>query len=366
MKIIKKKLYYKSSYPLERLFVPTDALFVDIETTGFLTASSGLYLIGCAFFEENSWFTLQWLAQKPEEEAQILTAFLEFAATRKTLVHFNGTTFDLPFLEQKSKKHHLTFDLASYESIDLYRRIAPFRHLLKLPNCKQKTLEQFLGCSREDVLDGGELIGVYQEYVKHPCPEAEEKILLHNRDDLQGMFEILPVLNYYDLFLQDVTTTRVQANYYKDLAGQTRMELLMTLSLPVFLPKPVSIYGNDCFFLAEANTGSLKVPVYEEELKYFYSNYKDYYYLPMEDIALHKSVASFVDNEHRIQATAATCYTRKQSQYLPQWGLFREPFFKRDYKSKDLFFELTDDLKKDRGAFSEYANHTLAMLAALY
>jgi hypothetical protein len=70
-----------------------------------------------------------------------------------------------------------------------------------------------------------------------------------------------------------------------------------------------------------------------------------------------------VDKSYRVQATASTCYTRKYSRYLPQWDYVFEPFFKRDYRSRDLFFELTDELKKDREAFSLYANHVLQMLA---
>ena len=140
----------------------------------------------------------------------------------------------------------------------------------------------------------------------------------------------------------------------------------MTVTLPTKIPRAVSASVNQCYFSGESLTGTLKVPVYEEEMKYFYANYRDYYYLPTEDVALHKSVATFVDSEHRMQATAATCYTRKHSQYLPQWGMFREPFFKRDYKSKELFFELTTELKKDREAFSAYANHVLAMIASIY
>ncbi|HAD53839.1 MAG TPA: hypothetical protein DCG10_01440, partial [Lachnospiraceae bacterium] len=116
----------------------------------------------------------------------------------------------------------------------------------------------------------------------------------------------------------------------------------------------------------EGDNATLKVPIYEEELKYFYSNYTDYYYLPTEDVALHKSVAGFVDKEHRIQASAANCYTRKFSCYLPQWDILFTPFFKRDYKSKELFFELTDEMKKNREGFTQYANHVLSMIASTY
>lgn len=65
----------------------------------------------------------------------------------------------------------------------------------------------------------------------------------------------------------------------------------MTLSLPTPLPVPVSLSVGSCYFKGENDTATLKVPLIEEELKYFYANYKDYYYLPEEDVALHKSVA---------------------------------------------------------------------------
>ena len=101
-------------------------------------------------------------------------------------------------------------------------------------------------------------------------------------------------------------------------------------------------------------------------MKYFYASYKDYYYLADEDMAVHKSVSSYVNKEYRTQATAETCYTRKYSSYLPEWDLLVQPFFKRDYKSKEIFFELTDDIKTSRDIFSRYAEHILQMMADTY
>ncbi len=180
------------------------------------------------------------------------------------------------------------------------------------------------------------------------------------------MLELLPILVYYDLFNQPVRARKVQANYYKDVHGSRRRELVIHLKLDTPLPRPVSANANQCFFRGEENEGTLKIPILEEELKFFYSNYQDYYYLPAEDVALHKSVADFVEKAYRIPASAANCYTRKESCYLPQWDYVFSPFFKRDYKSRDLFFELTDELKKDREAFSRYASHILSMIASSY
>jgi len=350
------------SYPLEKEAPLSKALFIDIETTGFSAKNSLLYLIGCAYYENGQWRTIQWFATSPEDERQIIEAFFRFAAGYTHLIHFNGNNFDLPFILQKCAKYGLSYDFSAFKGIDIYRRISPLKSFLKLSDCKQKTLEQFLGIMREDPFDGGQLIEVYHNFIKNGMSQDLDIILCHNSDDLAGMFHILPILAYSNLFSDEIKVKKVQANYYRDMNGQKRQELYMKLSLPAPLPKDISCSANSCYFTGSRTVGNLRVPLYEEELKYFYSNYKDYYYLPVEDVAIHKSIASFVNKENRVQAKAQNCYTRKQSTYLPQWDVLFEPFFKRDYKDTALFFEVTDSLKRDRKAFQLYALHILKMI----
>lgn len=357
---------FSISYSLDKLAPLERILFLDIETTGFTAKSSCLYLIGCAYYQKGKWHTIQWLAENYSQEAEVLKAFFEFAGLYKYLIHFNGNNFDLPFIEQKCLQLGLSNTFEGLIGVDLYKRISPYRFFLKLPNCKQKTLESFLGINRKDVFSGGELIGIYHSYVKSPNEYAQKALFLHNADDLRGMLQVLPMLSYYDLFNETPRARKVQANYYRDINGKRRRELLITLALSSPLPRLASASANNCYFRGEGNEAVLKIPIYEEELKYFYSNYRDYYYLPAEDIALHKSVAGFVDKNHRVPAAASTCYTRKAADYLPQWDILFEPFFKREYKSKELFFELTDEMKKDREAFSHYAAHVLTMIVSAY
>lgn len=353
-------------YPLERIAPLEKLLFIDIETTGFTAKSSSLYLIGTAFHISGSWQIRQWFAETPDDERDILNNFFSFAADYTHLIHFNGNNFDLPYLQQKCELHKLPYNFDSFEGIDLYKRISPYKFFLHTPNCKQKTLEELLDIEREDIYSGGELIGLYHEYVKQPDEEVCRCLLLHNSDDMKGMLQIVPLLAFYDLFNSPLKAKKVQANRFVDYHGHDRKELLMKLELATPLPLSISNLSNGCYFSCEGSDGILKVPIYEEEMKYFYSNYKDYYYLPEEDTALHKSVASFVDKEHRVQASAANCYTRKISTYLPQWDIFMEPFFKRNYKSKELFFELKDEMKKDRALFSRYAQYLLGKMAKTY
>ena len=67
----------------------------------------------------------------------------------------------------------------------------------------------------------------------------------------------------------------------------------ITLQIPTSLPRLVTASAANCYFRGEGESATLKVPIYEEELKYFYSNYKDYYYLPTEDVALTQICSRF-------------------------------------------------------------------------
>ena len=125
---------FSISYPLDRLAPLERILFIDIETTGFTARSSYLYLIGCAYHRAGKWHTIQWLAENYNQEAEIIGAFFEFAKLYSHLVHFNGNNFDLPFITQKCEQLSLPYSFDSFQGIDLYKRIAPYKFFLKLPN----------------------------------------------------------------------------------------------------------------------------------------------------------------------------------------------------------------------------------------
>lgn len=364
MKIIDKSLdHFQIKYPMDRLCPLREALFLDIETTGFTARSSALYLIGCAYHSEGSWHVRQWFAENPSEQADILNAFFDFSKNRRFLIHFNGSQFDVPYLTQKCQQLGICHDFSDFDGADLYRRLFHYKAFLNLLNLKQKTLEDFLLLKRDDKFSGGELIAFYQDYVKSPNDETLSVLLLHNEEDVKGMLSIMPMLSYFDAFHNPLDAQKVQVNHYRDVNDCRRTELILHATLPHPVPRSVSASCEGLYAKLEGEELTLRIPVCEEELKYFYANYKDYYYLPKEDVSLHKSVATFVDKEFREQATARNCYTRKRSVYLPEWDLTFTPFFKRDYDSPEIFFELTDSFKSDREGFSKYASMVLNRIA---
>ena len=100
--------------------------------------------------------------------------------------------------------------------------------------------------------------------------------------------------------------------------------------------------------------GALTLPLFQGELLYFFPDYKNYYYLPLEDQAVHKSVASYVDKKYRRPATAATCYIRKKGVFLPQLRPLFAPDYRKDFSAREHYFEAEESAFLDSGALHAY------------
>lgn len=351
------------NHPLLKEIFTEDALFFDIETTGFSPATTQLYLIGCARRKNNKIIIEQYFAENRQDEETILFHFLKLLEQYQTIITFNGIGFDIPYIKAKCDTYHLNEHFEEKDYIDLFKIVSGLKFLLQLPNYKQKTIEGFLGINRKDTFDGGELINVYKEYVKNPNEYQMFFLKQHNYEDVLGMFDLLPVLAYHNFFKGGYALTGVESNIYLDYEGKSQKELIFTLKNDVPMPKRVSCRYEGYYLTGKDYDSKLTVRLYEGTLKFFFPNYKDYYYLPMEDTAIHKDVASFVEKDYRKKATASTCYTKKDSLFLPQYAPVMEPAFKKEYNDKFSYFELTDEFIESDLQLQHYVCHILAMMA---
>lgn len=310
MKQICKTFSLKGHSYIQQYFSKTDALF-DIETTGFSAKNSFIYLIGMALLCEDTLEIYQFLAENRNEEKDIITAFHQKLTSVNTLISFNGLGFDIPFLKAKENTYSINSSLDSYQQIDLHKLTARLAGLLNLPDKKQKTVEHFLGIQRKDRFSGGELISLYYEYEKQQNSKIEDILLLHNFEDILGMAELLSLLSYRDFFEQPIRVLTATVMSHRPCGTDYDVEeLLLELAVQTPFPKKVLYHSEYAAFMCQDYSAKLLIPIENSSVKFYYDNYKDYYYLPDEDMAIHKSVASFVDKEHRIKATPMTCYKK--------------------------------------------------------
>lgn len=297
-----------------------DTLFIDIETTGFDRRSTFLTIIGLAWMEDGEIVIEQWFNEKGAMKEPILLMELEKLLCQKdfpTLVHYNGTTFDLPYLKTKYEIYHLPTSIGDCPSVDLYRVAKKYRDFLNLSGLKQKILEECFGLIREDSLSGQELIAAYLEGIKLQDKELIDMYLLHNKEDMEGMVFLQNLLKLDSFLNGNFEVEEWIYSHKPNTVIKDSISLSIKARGDFYLDKPLSFSFEGIHITLERGQALFHIPIIELEAKYFYTNYKDYFYLPMEDRAIHKSVAAFVEKDFRKKATRETCYIRKKSAYLP-------------------------------------------------
>lgn len=119
---IKHPIDFPETYPLDRIGPKEQLLFFDIETTGFSGDTSQLYLIGCVYHDGFGWKLIQWFADTRQAESELLDAFFVFIKRFKTLIHFNGDRFDIPYLEKCCRRLGPSHSFEGMESMDIYKK----------------------------------------------------------------------------------------------------------------------------------------------------------------------------------------------------------------------------------------------------
>lgn len=375
----------KSPVPLSR------TAFFDIETTGLAPEASSIYLIGLLLYEptQGCYHLTQWFADNYHSEKAILMEFLHALTGIERLCHFNGKAFDIPYLSKKCKRHQIKIptpcqklfeEADGIHSLDILREIRPLKKPLGLKQCNQTAVEHWLGIHRQDSFTGKELTLLYSEYMQKKLlnPPDSDKLLslllLHNHDDIAILPALCSLLNYKDYLGTENNPLLTEENLADMSIHYEEEEALLTLTLPLPTPLPREItltgkYAASHKLTLAKEEACCQIPVYTGSLKYFLPNYSEYYYLPEEDTAIHKSIAGFVDSSHRKKATAATCFNRREGRFLPLFYCSQGkksspvlPVFRLEYKSYPAFCELPEDYQDNRAFWRDYLPLQLAGL----
>ena len=345
-------------------------VFFDIETTGFSKRGCPVYLIGELIPDERTDTVCfrQWFSECPDEEPEVLKAFLSSLPENAFLCHFNGANFDIPFIRARCALHGIGPEmLRSFPEdtgLDFYRSLQPVSSLLPMGGRSQKEYEKLSGFRRTDPYDGGLLITFYREYVGPARLEPERaevllsSMLLHNRDDLFGLYSLLSLLPLA-LLLTDrlpenpgvlestceteplpVSPASGNASVPSPEAGNTPEQGVVSghflIRIPLFAPLPSPVLGSyrrsltgpkeeetlpgELTLTLTENAAVLSVPLLSGSYRYYFPNYRDYYYLPKEDRVIHKSIAETMEKSARVRAKREQACIAYTGTFLPLTG----------------------------------------------
>jgi uncharacterized protein YprB with RNaseH-like and TPR domain len=168
------------------------SLIFDIETMGF--SSVPIILIGLAYVNNDKLMIEQYLSRNTKEEPAILDAFVSHLREVDTVITFNGTRFDIPFVEDRLSHHKMEgilYSKAHHDALPLSR----YEWKKKLPNCKLGTLEKhILGIDRKDDVPSRYVPDFYRTYLQQKNVGPLMPIIGHNRQDLITLAKIFSKL----------------------------------------------------------------------------------------------------------------------------------------------------------------------------
>ena len=177
------------SWETERL------LFLDTETTGLSGgASTVAFEVGVGWIEPRGMVIRQYIMRDYSQEGAMLRDIANLIEQAKTLVTFNGKSFDLPLLESRMVMNRIRTHVTNMPHLDLLhaaRRV----YKLRLGRCNLTALEEaVLDKGRCDDLPGAQVPERYFTYLKTGEFALLEDVLRHNFDDVRSLAELTAVI----------------------------------------------------------------------------------------------------------------------------------------------------------------------------
>lgn len=163
-----------------------EVIFLDTETSG-LAGGSGTFafMIGLGYFTDHSFQLIQLFMRDPSEEPGLLSALSHFLGSFKTIVTFNGKSFDIPLLNTRHVLNGFTSPFIEVDHIDmlhLARRL--WRN--RLPSRALKDLEiELLNIHRtQEEVPGWMVPELYYNYLRHGDVQPLAGVFYHNGMDV--------------------------------------------------------------------------------------------------------------------------------------------------------------------------------------
>ncbi|MCI5699569.1 MAG: ribonuclease H-like domain-containing protein [Lachnospiraceae bacterium] len=214
------------------------------------------------------WEELHLVSEIESDEYDMLLLFSEWLSECTHLIGYNSTSFHIPYLEQKYRAYGLESPFFGKKHTDLYQKYKTLGKRMLL-SMKLEDMRTFLNIP-ETANDPGIILAVSS--------------LSSFESFFSGNFTILD-------------------------ACCLEEELLFTLEAAI--PFPVAYrYHHSCFYLiCDESRAKIKIKTFGGRLRVYYQDCENYWYLPAEDMVIHKSLASSIDRSKRVKANPSNCYT---------------------------------------------------------
>ena len=314
-------------------------IIYDIATTSFEAANGCVFLIGTAYLKDDRLMIKQFFSEDISEEPGLLKEFFGFCEGFDKIVSYKGDSFDIPYIAGRIGITNVNpssmssgLDAIRNKSVDFYDFIKILKPAIGLVSTKQDYLQKLVGQRVSQKVSGENVCHFYVRFLaENKLKKLSETVTSHNTDGyISGYTWKNPdddlahiEISNNSYYLQDLLSSN--ADSLEAVIYMSRLGLLFNLAAGRFNPeikvddpdkRKISIeYKFDTDNL-HSSVIKLDLNVYDKMLKGFYTNYRDYYYFPAEDTAIHKSVAEFTPSSSRKKATSQTAYQRLEGEFI--------------------------------------------------
>lgn len=321
----------------------SDILYFDIETTGLSAERSDLYLIGYGFYRNDAFHSALMFNDDGRSEPEMLSDFINIMGDYKYLISYNGDTFDIPYIKTKLEQFELSGIPDDIISVDIYKTTRKYKKLFRLASAKQIDIEELVGFRRKSFISGGDLIRSYRDFLNTGSDKLLQDMLTHNHDDIRGLISITEFVNIPfipdEICVSNIEVSEDSVTYTCDISK---------------LPCRITYSADDIRINAYDQQVNITLPLLHGKLKYYFKDYRNYYYLPIEDVAIHKSMAVYVDDSHKVRATKDTAYTTRESTFIPAPKGCAQDIFHSGNHASAGYIEFTEALRCSYDAASSY------------
>jgi len=174
-----------------------DLVFIDAETTG-LSGGTGTFafMLGLGWFDgDNAFHVKQLFLPEPSCENSYLTALTEILARFKTIVSFNGKSFDIPLIKTRYTLHSIPSPFENMAHIDLLhlaRRVWRYKLASRTLGELEKHILHFTRAEVE--LPGWMAPKLYLDYLKTKDAAPMKGMFYHNQVDIVSLAALICVL----------------------------------------------------------------------------------------------------------------------------------------------------------------------------
>lgn len=164
-------------------------IFLDTETTG-LSYGTGTFafLIGLGRYANNTFRLTQLFMQNPSSESAQLYFLEEYLASCKSIVSYNGKSFDIPLLTTRYLYNQFPVpfnDLVHIDLLHISRKL--WRN--RVQTCALGNIEDsILGFERtSDDIPGWQIPQIYNDYLITHDPTEIQRVIYHNAMDIVSL-----------------------------------------------------------------------------------------------------------------------------------------------------------------------------------